>query len=212
MNQSNLEVTSWIRHLRKYHNYLFVPTPPPPPPQFCLSIVFSFSWDDSKSQEMVFSKVANIEPSAWNARNNLTCIDFGLVFWLAEKVTRYFLANQWPCVEPNKSTIVFRDFNDWKPLSRFTQLWSPSLQLQVRKIQRYSDWDKDKKNWKTSKELPLDLHIPWQLFPLAVRKSRVPFLFSYKTESGLDSEPGTWSTCKCDFPERSQTSWKLINK
>ena len=78
MNQSNFEATSWIRHFRKYHNYLFVP------PQFRITIVFSFSWDDSKSQEklktmvmsifwggrgdkkiiMVFSKVANKEPSA----------------------------------------------------------------------------------------------------------------------------------------------------
>ena len=45
MNQSNLEATSWIRHFRRYHNYLFVPL------QFRITIVFSFSWDDSESTE-----------------------------------------------------------------------------------------------------------------------------------------------------------------
>ena len=64
------------RHFRKYHDNLFVP-----PKTFCMTIVFSFSWNDCKSQEklktmvmqnfgvdkkiiMVFSKVAN--------RNNFT--------------------------------------------------------------------------------------------------------------------------------------------
>ena len=38
-----------IHHLKKYHNNLVAP-PPPPPKKFGIVIVFSFSWDDCKSQ------------------------------------------------------------------------------------------------------------------------------------------------------------------
>ena len=102
---------------------------------------------------MVLSKVANTEPSAWNARNNLTCIDFGLVFWLAEKVTRYFLANQWLCMCWTKQIDICVSGFQWlkTALARFTQPWSPSLQLQVRKIWRCSDWDKEKTIGKQAK-------------------------------------------------------------
>ena len=46
---------SFICHLSKYHYNILMPPPPPPPPPppqlFCITIVFSFSWDDFCSGE-----------------------------------------------------------------------------------------------------------------------------------------------------------------
>ena len=45
---------SSICHLSKYHYNILMPTPPP---QFCITIVFSFSWDDFCSGELPSNSV-----------------------------------------------------------------------------------------------------------------------------------------------------------
>ena len=74
-------------------------------------------------------------------------------------------------------------------LSRFTQLWSPSLQLQVRKIRRCSDWDKDKKNLENKQRITTRSSYPLTIIPAGSEKvkSAISFLIQDR------KRPGFWA-------------------